>query len=137
MPLVSVVRAAAPLVHGRAAGCIQQATGLGQQATALVGFSQGAICALALGDDTAGVSTREGLRLTARGNHFHHITGPAPVVAFEDTEDCRFVGNRITDCDVNGLIVFEGAAKDNVRPEVRNNILKANRVKGQLVDDSQ
>ena len=94
------------------------------------------ICALALGDDTAGVSTREGLRLTARGNHFHHITGPAPVVAFEDTEDCRFVGNRITDCDVDGLIAFEGAPKDNVRVESRDNLLRNNRVKGVAVKDS-
>lgn len=94
------------------------------------------ICALALGDDTAGVSTREGLRLTVRGNAFHHITGPAPVVVFEDSEDCIFVGNRITNCDANGLIVFEGAEKDNVRPQVKNNVLKSNRVNGATVTDS-
>ena len=60
----------------------------------------------------------------------------APVVAFEDTEDCRFVGNRITDCDVDGLIAFEGAPKDNVRVESRDNLLRNNRVKGVAVKDS-
>jgi hypothetical protein len=71
-----------------------------------------------------------------RDHVFRHITGPASVAVFLESEDCRFEGNRITDCDVDGLISFEGARERNVRAQVSDNILKSNRVRGAAASDS-
>lgn len=94
------------------------------------------LSAITLGGSTAGGPAREGMRLTAHNNVFRDITGPASVVVFEGSEDCRFEHNRITNCDVDGLITFEGAKERNVRAQVSNNALKGDRVKGAAVPDS-
>ena len=103
------------------------------------------INALTLGGSTGGLSrsgqAQEGIRLTARNNIFRDITGPAPVVVFAGSEDCRFVNNLVTNCKVDDLITMErsnafNAASGNLRPLVQNNVFHRNSVKRDLLNAS-